>query len=94
MIALLARTNPDAPCTQLLTSQEWKILFLKVNKNQPLPETTPILSQVVIWIARLGGFLARKDDGVPGTMTLWRGWKRLADLIEGWNLANKSEVCG
>lgn len=93
-ITLLARTSPDTPCTQLLTSQEWKILFLKVHKNQPLPETIPTISQAVIWIARLGGFLARHADGMPGTMTLWRGWKRLADLIEGWNLTNKGRSCG
>jgi hypothetical protein len=31
--------------------------------------------------------LARKSDGMPGTLTLWRGWKRVTDLTEGWNLA-------
>jgi hypothetical protein len=24
--------------------------------------------------------LARKSDGMPGTLTLWRGWKRVTDL--------------
>jgi hypothetical protein len=42
---------------------------------------------VVRWIASLGGFLGRKGDGEPGIMTLWRGWKRLCDLSEGWTLA-------
>ncbi len=36
------------------------------------------------------GYLARKSDGSPGTLTLWRGWKRLTDLTEGWALANQS----
>jgi hypothetical protein len=40
------------------------------------------------WIAQLGGFLARKGDKKPGPITLWRGWKRLTDLLEGWNLAS------
>jgi hypothetical protein len=48
------------------------------------------IGEVVVWIARLGGFLARKSDGMPGTLTLWRGWKRLTDLTEGWNLAGQS----
>ncbi|HAT7800149.1 TPA: IS4 family transposase, partial [Legionella pneumophila] len=43
--------------------------------------------EAVKWIAQLGGFLARKNDGEPGPITLWRGWKRLVDLAEGWNLA-------
>jgi Transposase Tn5 dimerisation domain len=31
-------------------------------------------------IARLGGFLGRKSDGLPGWQTLWRGWLRLQDM--------------
>lgn len=88
MITLIARTNPSTPCTKLLAEHEWRVLFLKVNRNKELPKKTPTIGEVVIWIARMGGFLARKGDGPPGTIALWRGWKRLADLTEGWNLAN------
>lgn len=94
MITLIARTKPDTPCTELLENYEWKVLFLKANKNKKLPKKPPSIGKVVIWIARLGGFLARKGDGSPGTFALWRGWKRLADLTEGWNLANQIETCG
>ena len=87
MITLLGRTDPNKPCTDLITEHEWKVLFLKVNKNKELPEEIPSVGEVVIWIARLGGFLARKGDGFPGTITLWRGWKRLADLTDGWQIA-------
>jgi len=93
MITLLGRTDPGKPCTNLLSDYEWKVLFLKVNKNKELPEETPSVGEVVIWIARLGGFLARKSDGFPGTITLWRGWKRLADLTDGWQLA-QGDTCG
>lgn len=86
-ITLMARTNPNVPCTEFLTKNEWKVLFLKVHKNKKLPESTPVMGEAVIWIARLGGFLARNNDGYPGTVTLWRGWKRLNSLVEGWNLA-------
>jgi hypothetical protein len=87
MITLIARTDPASPCSTLLADQEWKVLFLKANKNKPLPKKPPPLGDVVIWIAKLGGYLARRSDGQPGTTTLWRGWKRLADLTNGWNLA-------
>jgi hypothetical protein len=90
MITLIARTDPAIPCTKLLADQEWRVLFLKVNRNKKLPKKTPTVGEVVIWVARLGGFLARKGDGPPGTITLWRGWKRLADLTEGWDLATRS----
>jgi hypothetical protein len=76
-------------CTEFIAEQEWKVLFLMVNKNKPLTQEPPRINEVVYWIAKLGGYLARKSDGPPGTITLWRGWKRLTDLTEGWNLVAK-----
>ena len=93
MITLIARSAPDAPCSLFMADPEWKILFMKINNTRILPDQAPPMSKVVIWIARLGGFLARKADGMPGTMTLWRGWKRLIDLSEGYSLAPETS-CG
>jgi hypothetical protein len=87
MLTLIARTHPAAPCTTLLTENEWKVLYCKIKKTTSLPPKTPSLREAVLWIARLGGFLARKTDGQPGTIPLWRGWKRLTDLTQGWLLA-------
>lgn len=88
-LTLIARTHPDAPCTTLLTDKEWKVLYCTVHHTTALPPKPPALREVVIWIARLGGFLARKHDGQPGTIPLWRGWKRLTDLTQGWLLATR-----
>ena len=38
---------------------------------------------VLIATARLGGFLARRHDGLPGWQTIWRGWQRLMWMCEG-----------
>jgi len=38
---------------------------------------------VLVATARLGGFLARKHDGMPGWQTIWRGWHRLMWMCEG-----------
>ena len=94
MITLIARTAPATPCTEFLTDPEWKVLFRCVNKGKPLPHAIPAVRDVVVWIARLGGFLARKHDGLPGILTLWRGWKRLADLTDGWRIASGTVSCG
>lgn len=40
-------------------------------------------SNLWIWIARMGGYLARNSDGPPGWQTLWRGWNRLREMTEG-----------
>ena len=41
---------------------------------------------VLISIARMGGFLARKGDGPPGWRILWQGWHRLMTMAEGVRL--------
>ena len=87
MVTLIARTDPTMPASEFLSDREWKVLFLKANKDKPLPKKPPPIGDVVLWIAKLGGYLARKSDGPPGTITLWRGWRRLSDLTEGWSLA-------
>jgi hypothetical protein len=35
---------------------------------------------MILYIAQLGGFLARKADGQPGSQTLWRGIQSLDDI--------------
>ncbi|MBN2285241.1 MAG: IS4 family transposase [Tissierellales bacterium] len=89
MITLIARTDPNTSSSVFLTDQEWKVLFLHTNKKKAIPKKPPSIGIVVIWIAKLGGYLARKSDGPPGTLTLWRGWKRLTDLTEGLKLAGQ-----
>lgn len=87
MITLIARTDPKRSCSAFLADHEWKVLFLKANGNRALPKRPPRIGDAVIWVAKLGGYLDRRSDGPPGMITLWRGWKRLADPTVGWNLA-------
>jgi hypothetical protein len=56
-----------------------------------LPKKLPTVSEVVIWIAKLGGFLARKSDGVPGVTVIWRGWQRLSDISATFSLIHTAE---
>jgi hypothetical protein len=44
---------------------------------------------VLVATARLGGFLARKHDGMPGWQTIWRGWQRLIWMCEGLEILNE-----
>lgn len=94
MITLIARTDPSLPCDQFLSEYEWRVLTLKFLKNKQHTNVSPSIGDVVIWIARLGGYLARKNDPAPGTTVLWRGWKRLMDMTEGWMLGNTANTCG
>jgi hypothetical protein len=79
-MTLLNRHVPGADCTQVLTENEWRALYALTHKTRTFPEKTPTVAQVVLWIAKLGGFLGRKSDGTPGVTVLWRGWQRLTDI--------------
>jgi len=85
-LTYLNRHSPESPCTSALAQHEWQALYCKINKTTELPATEPTVRQAVRWIAQLGGFLARKSDGEPGVMTIWRGWQRLADIADTWLL--------
>jgi hypothetical protein len=55
-------------------------------------------TQRTVWrgIARCGGFMARKGDGEPGWITIWRGWRSLLTMVEGVVLYRKKgdHKCG
>jgi hypothetical protein len=61
--------------------------MLNVLKKLYPPKGWPTRRWFWISIARLGGFLARKGDGHPGWLTLWRGWQTLMQLIRGYELS-------
>jgi len=80
------RQLPEAPCTLILTAVEWHTLYAKMQRTTHFPAQPPTVRQAVHWIARLGGFLARRRDGAPGITAIWRGWQRLQDMVDIWNL--------
>lgn len=82
------RVNPNQPCTVILENYEWQALYGFINKTTRLPQTPPTLEEAVRWIAKLGGFLNRKNDGYPGVKVLWRGMTRLRDIANTWILLN------
>jgi hypothetical protein len=89
-----ARRHPDQSCEPVLSRTEWTVLNLAVKggdkgpaeERPALAETPPSLGEAVRKIAQLGGFLGRKGDGEPGVKTLWRGLRRLNDMVAGYVL--------
>jgi hypothetical protein len=87
-----SREHPDIPCAPVLEIHEWQSLYCHVHATSIPPTTPPSLQQAVLWIAKLGGFLARQHDGNPGVKTIWRGWQRLHDIAFTWKLAHSSRA--
>jgi hypothetical protein len=48
----------------------------------------PSVRQFYLHVARLGGHQNRKCDGLPGWLTLWRGWTKLNAMVDGYHAAH------
>ncbi len=86
------RRDAEASCEAVLPRAQWELLHRVVHKTDTVPESPPSLREAVRQIARLGGFLGRKGDGEPGVKTIWRGLRRLDDLVTGWKLSYKNPI--
>lgn len=77
---LLARSRPEEIIPAgTLSPEAMAILEAKFGR----PEKGWTHASLLIAIARMGGFLARRGDGSPGWITIWRGWQRLNAMAEG-----------
>lgn len=83
-ITNLHREKPDESCTTVLQDHEWQALYSVTHQTAQLPKKPPTIREATRWIAQLGGFLARKNDGEPGIITVWRGWQQLSTLAKQW----------
>ena len=83
----LAREQPELPAKAAFNEVELAIITQQAARaGEPMSET-PTIREAVRWIARIGGFQARASDGEPGWLTLWRGFTKLCDQVEGYLLA-------
>jgi hypothetical protein len=82
----LTRLIPEAPAAASgLSELELKILAAKTQR------TLTTVREVALALGRLGGHLNRKHDGLPGWITLWRGYVTLQILVEGARLVHELE---
>ena len=83
-VTYLHRTQPDAPAIEILNPVQIEVLKAGTPKKLP-----PILT--VAWavetVAYLGGYLEHRRQTPIGIQVLWRGWLKLHDMSEGWQLA-------
>lgn len=75
----LGRATPDLPCTVAFDDDQWKAILV-FNTHKPPPDQPPTLANMILLIAKLGGFLGRKADKTPGTENMWRGLQRMDDI--------------
>ncbi len=83
---LLARSQPDSfEAAARFGPQMLELLEQKFGA----PKDGWTNASLMIATARLGGFIGRKRDGLPGWQTIWRGWQRLMWMAEGVETLNQ-----
>jgi hypothetical protein len=76
----LARTRPDE-AVDAQTFDPKMVAVLTVMFGKPKGGWTH--QTALVSVARVGGFLARRSDGMPGWQTIWRGWQRVLWMSHG-----------
>ncbi len=84
-----SRTEPEQPASVELSDTEIRALILikreHKKRTETVPDTMPTIQQAVRWIADIGGCVAQKGNGPPGSSVIARGLERVtwsAKIIE------------
>lgn len=95
-LTLINRVIPHESCCAILKDYEWKALYCAVQKTKQIPGFPPTVRESMRMLGKLGGFWGRKSDGEPGITVIWRGWRKLQDLVELWLVMEykHENICG
>lgn len=88
---MLSREIPRAPVELAFSDTEIKILDTMI-KDTAQVMSSPPLEKYTIKLAQLGGYTGNKNKHPPGNIVIWRGLRRLNEILIGWELA--TERCG
>ena len=92
-LAKAAIAHPEEDCSKVLSKEEWQTLYCRANRTSIPLQRPPTIKQAIIWLGKLGGFMNRKGDKLPGPMTLWRGYEILKESITMLFIL-KPQTCG
>lgn len=82
----LSRQEPERPAHEVVEKE-----IIDIVKSRYKLDGEISVKELWRHIAMLGGFLGRKSDGNPGWQTIWKGWLRIQDMLEGMAMAKS---CG
>jgi Transposase DNA-binding/Transposase Tn5 dimerisation domain len=84
-LTMVNRVSGELPAKLVFTDIEMKLLEHLVPTQSESKKKT--VGRYLTLLARLGGYLNRKQDLPPGNVVLWRGISRLTDIHLGYCLA-------
>ena len=86
-LSRISRIHPELPCTLIFSEKEWKAAHAAIYKSCKPCSTVPTIREMLIMVAKLGGYLNRKNDPEPGAQVIWRGLEYLRIFMEAWEIA-------
>lgn len=84
--ATMNESESGVNCATVLEDEQWRVLWATTEKTAT-PREPPSARWAFLALARLGGFTDTKRTGRPGWATIWHGWFRLQERVEGYRLA-------
>lgn len=88
LMTLLSRESPELPPEVLFTDIELTVLQAFAKSRRDLK--TPTNLRDVVWlVARMGGYMARKNDPPPGHQVIWIGYSQLQFMCAGYLLGRQ-----
>lgn len=84
----VSKENESRLCDETLSQDEWKILWITTERSTP-PALPPSARWAYLALAKLGGFTDTKRTGRPGWCTMWHGWFRLQERVQGYQLSRQ-----
>jgi hypothetical protein len=90
-----ARHDPDASCEAYFSRDEWQPAYLVHTDGGELPSEPLTISAFMLMIAELGGWQRKRNQGPPGSMTIWRGLRRMEAYADAFQAFQKAKSrCG
>lgn len=88
-LLMLGRQVPDMPADIYFDAIE--IAVVKMISKLPNTGKPPTINEMIVSIAKYGGYINRANDGPPGLKTLWIGLSKLADYVFMYDFMNKNK---
>jgi Transposase Tn5 dimerisation domain len=84
----IGRTEASIKADQLFEEFEWKAVY--VYFKEPIPEECPPVSEIMLKIARLGGYKHNKHASPPGIKSIWIGYQHFTIAAQMYRNMSKT----
>lgn len=88
-----ARHNSGSSCETYFRQDEWIAIVMFITRKRPDPHTPPPTGEFLKMIAQLGGYINKKSQGPPGSITIWRGMSQFETITQAYRVFNP-DTCG